>query len=452
MTYRCQKCGRTYDDQCAIGNEPVCAGTCGGRLEPVVLPDLPDLEKIRLADVPYPVALTARRLCDALKSQTAVLKTLFMVRDCFESAIKYLGVLLLTGYFRDPSRTAEQDRVLLENLTRPALGAWVSLVVDDLCPWLFASGDELVRRIAALFCQPSTSSREPANVISSANKCKHFVDYCKDALGDGEVRSDRAYKEDVRRWLPMLTRLLTEVAALAGWRLCLVADCDRCQVWTGPKADMSTVPGSFRRDQIGRFVVCRRTGGRDEPAEPEVRDLYPFVCYLPDKNQEQRLHFYDSINRCRETYKEATVLEYDNGFRTVSRVPMSGLEETFTPESLSKVINSHRSRMEVIEGRVASFGELLAAHTDVVGRRFVVEHVRNFFVNRDGGVLIIEAEPGRGKTALIAHLVERVFDDNEPPPVHFFYRRTAGITDPDVCVRSLYCACWRLTTLLKPRS
>ena len=27
-----------------------------------------------------------------------------------------------------------------------------------------------------------------------------------------------------------------------------------------------------------------------------------------------------------------------------------------------------------------------------------------------------------------------------PPPVHFFYRRTASITDPDVCVRSLYAA------------
>ena len=25
-----------------------------------------------------------------------------------------------------------------------------------------------------------------------------------------------------------------------------------------------------------------------------------------------------------------------------------------------------------------------------------------------------------------------------PPAVHFFYRRTAGITSPDVCVRSLH--------------
>lgn len=440
MTYRCQHCGRTFDDQFAIGSRLTCPPACGGRLEPIVLPDLPDLGKIRLADLPYPVALTTRRLADALSPPGDVLKTLFKVRDCFESTVKYLGVLLLTAYFRDPSRNAEQDRGLLENLTRPALDAWVSLVVDSLSPWLLASEDELARRIAALFCQPLTSGRAQAEPTSLGGGCKDFVEYHSDALGDGEARSDRAYTEDLRRWLPLLAGLLTEVPALGDWRLCLVADCDRCQVWMGPQPDTTTVPGSFRRDQIGRFVVCRRKGRGDAPAEPEVRDLYPFVCHLPDKNQEQRLHFYDSINRYREAHKEARVLEYDNGFRTVSPVPVSGLEETFTPEVLAKVVNSHRGRMEVIEGRVASFGELLAAHADVVGRRFVIEHVRNFLLKRDRGVLVIEAEPGRGKTALIAHLVEKVFNDYEPPPVHFFYRRTAGITDPDVCVRSLHWA------------
>ena len=51
---------------------------------------------------------------------------------------------------------------------------------------------------------------------------------------------------------------------------------------------------------------------------------------------------------------------------------------------------------------------------------------------------MIEAEPGKGKTALLCHLVENQFGHFSPPPVHFFYRRTAGITDPNVCVKSLY--------------
>jgi WD40 repeat protein len=40
----------------------------------------------------------------------------------------------------------------------------------------------------------------------------------------------------------------------------------------------------------------------------------------------------------------------------------------------------------------------------------------------------------------MAHLIEEVFGHYAPRPVQFFYRRTAGITDPDVCVRSLYAA------------
>ena len=38
----------------------------------------------------------------------------------------------------------------------------------------------------------------------------------------------------------------------------------------------------------------------------------------------------------------------------------------------------------------------------------------------------------------MAHLIEEVFGQCSPRPVHFFYRRTAGITSPDVCVRSLF--------------
>ena len=94
--------------------------------------------------------------------------------------------------------------------------------------------------------------------------------------------------------------------------------------------------------------------------------------------------------------------------------------------------------MEVIEGRVASFGELLAAHADIVGRKFAIEHVKRFIEEHDRGLLLIEAEPGKGKTALLCHLIENQFGHFSPPPVHFFYRRTAGITDPDVCVKSLY--------------
>jgi WD40 repeat protein len=89
-------------------------------------------------------------------------------------------------------------------------------------------------------------------------------------------------------------------------------------------------------------------------------------------------------------------------------------------------------------GLVPPSGELLAAHADLVGRQFVLDHVQQFLRTHDRGLLVITGGPGKGKTALLAHLAGTVFAGRDPPPVHFFYRRTAGITDPDLCVRSLY--------------
>ena len=166
--------------------------------------------------------------------------------------------------------------------------------------------------------------------------------------------------------------------------------------------------------------------------------MYPFICYLPDARQQCRLHFYDSIYRYQESRKAIRILEYDEGYRQETPEPVAGLEARFTRELRTRAFGRHRSRMEVIEGRVANFGELLTAHADIVGRRFAVEHVKRFIEEHDRGLLLIEAEPGRGKAALLCHLIENEFGHYSPAPVYFFYRRTAGITDPDVCVKSLY--------------
>ena len=140
-----------------------------------------------------------------------------------------------------------------------------------------------------------------------------------------------------------------------------------------------------------------------------VADLYPFICYVPDSQHQRRLHYYDSIYRYQETRKDVRVLDYDDGLRRETPEPVPGLEERFTRELLTRAFRRHQGRMEVIEGRVANFAELLAAHAQIVGRGFVVEYVKRFIDEHDRGLLLIEAEPGKGKTALICHLIENEF-------------------------------------------
>lgn len=430
--YRCPKCSQPWDDQRAQDNELTCTRRCGGQLELVEPLGLPDLEGCAFSRLPYPVALTGHRLAAALQASGDVLKTLFLLKDCFEATIKYLGAILLAEYRRSPACTTEHSEVLLKSMVRPSLGTWVSDVARPLSLWLIGEQEPPGSLVAGLFAEPGAKPGSRPGEAALLQRCKQFVNYRNDALGHGAQRRDSVYEQDLAQWLPLVRQLLDGVAGLGAWRLCLVTATDRCQVWLGAQPGSATEPGSFAGKEIGHFVL-RGSGS-------ESRDLYPFLCYLPDSQQAERLHYYDSLYRYQATKKEATVLEYDNGERHPRPEPITGMEEAFTAELLGQAFKWHRGRMEVIEGRVANFGELIEAHAAIVGRRFVIDHVRAFLTRHDRGLLVIEAQPGKGKTALMAHLIEEVFGQHAPRPVHFFYRRTAGITDPNVCVRSLYAA------------
>src|ERR1700731_3141589 len=107
--FRCSKCGQPWDDTRARDNELTCTRRCGGTLVPVAPLALPDLEGCDFARLPYPVALTAHRLGAALRASGDVLKTLFLLKDCFEATIKYLGAGLLADYRLGSACTPEHN-------------------------------------------------------------------------------------------------------------------------------------------------------------------------------------------------------------------------------------------------------------------------------------------------------------------------------------------------------
>jgi hypothetical protein len=419
----------------AQDNELTCTRRCGGRLLSMPPLALPDLDGCDLRRLPYPVALTAQRLTQALQTSSDILKTLFLLKDCFEATIKQLAIVMLTNYRLSSESTPERTESLLKTMVRPSLGSWVSDVARPLSLWLVSGQQPPGNLAAALFATPPPRPGGRPAESAFLQRCKQFVTYRNDALGHGAQRSDAVYERDLGQWLSVVRQLLDGVAALAQWRFCLVTAEDRCQVWMGPEPGTAVEPGGFTLKEVGRFVL-RRPGNQHQ-------DLFPFLCYLPDRQQENRLHYYDSLYRYQATKKEANVLEYDNGERHPRAEPALGLEEHFTADLLARAFQWHRGRMEIIEGRVTSFSELIEGHAAIVGRQFVIDRIHRFLADNDRGLLMIEAQPGKGKTALMAHLIEQVFDQHAPAPVHFFYRHTAGITDPAVCVRSLYYALLR---------
>ncbi len=312
---------------------------------------------------------------------------------------------------------------------RPSLGSWINDVVRPLSLRLVGGEQEPGRPAAALFARPAVKKGANPSETPLTARLKEFVTYRNDVLGHGARRRDEQYEADVRAWLPLVHDLLDAIATLASWRLALVADVDRSQPWMGvePGSANAFEPGAFTGAQVGQFVL--------RGPEGQVRELFPFLGYFPVSDREQRLHYYDSFQN---SGRNALELEYDEGFRRPFPEPVASFQASFTADLLAKALKRDRARMVEIEGRIAGFGELIAAEAEIVGRQFAIGHVRRFIDENDRGMLVIVAEPGKGKTALMAHLVDRVFDQNAPEPVCFFYRRTAGITDPDVCVRSLF--------------
>src|SRR5712691_8539978 len=110
----------------------------------------------------------------------------------------------------------------------------------------------------------------------------------------------------------------------------------------GRQPATATEPGAFSREVIGHFIL-RGQAPQEGHAAPQVRDLYPFLGYLPDPEQARRLHFYDSLYQYK-VRKEVGALDYDNGFKQISAEPIPGLEKAFTADLLAAAFGRHRGR------------------------------------------------------------------------------------------------------------
>jgi len=319
-------------------------------LDPVGPSSLSGLDLPRL---PYPVALTAQRLHQDVAAGGDLVRTHTYLRDAFEAVLKYLGALLLVEYLPSATASQAQKEALLRKLIRPSAGDWVNDILDRLARLLHqAPADALAGRVVRLLLDlPTRGSPTPTELL---RHCLDFVRYRNEFHGHAGTRSDADYREQLERWLPRLGKLLDAVAVLADWRLCLAGDIDRRQVWMGPTPPTTWEPATIRRSAVGHFVLCGPNGA--------VVDLFPFLCYTPADNDPERLRYYDSMYAYKARRKEAFVLAYEDGERRVRPEPVPGLEERFTAELLAQAFTWHRGKMEIIEGRVASFGELSHHH------------------------------------------------------------------------------------------
>jgi hypothetical protein len=127
-----------------------------------------------------------------------------------------------------------------------------------------------------------------------------------------------------------------------------------------------------------------------------------------------------------QAFRAASVAEHPFG----CGAPHWGIPVVFL-----SVGDSNLFRDERLDLYPVPFEKVFQEHTPIVGRQFLRERFEVFKQQREreqaGGVFLLVAHPGVGKTAFLAQWAA---GDREV--VHFFFRAT-GATDPDACVKSL---------------
>src|SRR5262249_32405340 len=116
-----------------------------------------------------------------------------------------------------------------------------------------------------------------------------------------------------------------------------------------------------------------------------------------------------------------------------------GVPDWGIPVVFLGVRDSALFRSERPDANSFSFGELIRQHVPIVGRACLREETARSQQPRPSGLFLLTAPPGTGKTAFLAQCCEgRPEEGERGEPVHFFYRATAGVTDPDECIKVLH--------------
>lgn len=141
----------------------------------------------------------------------------------------------------------------------------------------------------------------------------------------------------------------------------------------------------------------------------------------------QQLALARTVEESVDTFRKDVARNHEWG----AGVPEWGIPAVFLGAKSSALFRGKPSRQPL------DFGPLIREHVPIIGREFLREDIEAFLENNESGVYLLTAAPGLGKTAFAAQWVEDERNAGNAP-VHFFFRATGGINDPDECVRALY--------------
>ncbi len=374
---------------------------------------------------PFPIAFTYDRLLQCLEAEDSPAKAILLLRDCYESTVRYLALVSVALYVQklNSIRNIETDRSILEKLALPSTGTWVALL-ELLAREFRGCEHRLGQALHASLFSEKRGKPKPNDTVAIF---KRLARHRNDLIGHGATRRDKEYQEIVERERENLETALQRLSFLSEWTLFYPYRSDWGQRWMGPSephmpAELSDI--QIANQHSGQYVLFN---------EADYFPLHPYVIDLKcPECAARRLCLYDSQARDYDKRKQITLLEYVGGHRFESTELAPALESHFEPQLMQDAYRVARDRLLKIEHHILDQSHLRDSHRDIVGREFLRLRVKEFIASHDCGVFLITGQPGIGKTAFLADYARRY----QCPS--FFYQRDSVAGSPDQCVQSLY--------------
>ncbi len=331
-----------------------------------------------LAKYPIPIARTFQA---KLQEPPSPLHRLLGLTDVFEVTLKYCAIVAIQEYLRLGLRSPAVDEEIALHFRIPSLGSWNAFLREVLRSFRGLQDQMLIPALVNFYFAPAVRQNQRIDeLINLRNRLAHSA-----------RRSDEEAEEEYETHWPQLASVLTDLRFLSAYDLILHDDDGTAHLLMGtePKAvELPAAAATLPRGQLG-LVHGER-----------MLSLSPLLlhakCGYPTRHgpcELSKIFFFNSVKR-RPDFLDYSMAHH----RWASDVS----------ERLRAIIEKSAEKIDIAapEGASAASWELLQERSeDMVGRVSEELQLLEFIASRPRGFLIVEGDPGIGKTALLSRLV-----------------------------------------------
>jgi NACHT domain len=332
----------------------------------------------------YPLPI-ARTFESKLQQPQTPLHRLYGLIDVFEVSLKYCAIVAIQEYVRLGVRAPAVDEEVARHFRIPKLGNWSAFLREvlrsfrGLRPELFmpalvdfyydARGKALDRR-----------QERVSQLVALRNRFAH-----------GARPSDEDSDDEFRKYWPTLASLLADLSFLSAYDLILHDEDGSAHRLMGTEPKAMALPSAAAG--VGPGQLCLVQNERVLPLSPLL--LYARCDYRTHHGlcSVSKIFFFNSLKH------RADFLDY-----WMSHHRLAG----DVTDRLRAIIEHSAEHIELAapEGANAASWELLQERSeDVVGRVSEELQLLDFIAQRTRGFLIVEGDPGIGKTAQLSRTV-----------------------------------------------